>query len=140
PSRAITIAQYVVLQVLLFHRGQRQFDAFQREHKWRQRLMARGTKDTRIGILGLGYLGGFTAQRLTDLGFPVSGWSRSPKAIEGVASFTGADGLNAILRQSDILICLLPLTEDTRDILDAKAFASMPEGAFLIQAGRGEHL
>ena len=93
--------------------------------------------------MGLGVLGANAAQALRHLGFRVSGWSRSPKAIDGVDCFHGEPHLDAFLGQTDILVCLLPLTPDTRHILDRGLFAKLsrnsPMGApVLINAGRGD--
>ena len=133
------MAQYIVLQVLLFHRAQDSFDKAQAEHKWRQAMLARPTDRTRIGILGLGEIGAMAAQRLRDLGFPVAGWSRTPKQVRGVESFSGKDAFKPFLARTDILICLLPLTPDTRHILNRETFAALPRGAFVINAARGSH-
>lgn len=134
------LAQYCVLHTLIHHRQQRRFDRAQAEHKWRQTLPPRRTEDTRVGILGLGEIGTLVAERLRDLDFAVAGWSRSPKQVRGVESFAGEDKLAAFLARTDILICLLPLTLQTRGILNAKLFAQLPAGAFLINVARGGHL
>ena len=134
------LAQYVVMHVLMFHRGQRYFDAAQALNKWRQRPLLRRTEDTRIGILGMGEIGTMCAERLRDLDFAVTGWSRSRKSVPGVDSFAGAGELAPFLARSDILICLLPLTSATHGILNTKTFALLPKGAFVINAARGGHL
>lgn len=105
-----------------------------------QRFGRKHPQDTRVGILGLGELGSRSAAALASLDYDVAGWSRSPKDIAGVESFHGADGLRPFLARSDILLCLLPLTDQTRDILNKDAFAAMPQGAVLINAGRGAHV
>jgi glyoxylate/hydroxypyruvate reductase A len=134
------MAQYVVLHVLIQHRGERTFAAAQREAKWRQAMLPRPTEAARIGMLGIGEIGTMAAERLRDLGFPVSGWSRTRKSLAGIKSFAGADELDAFLAQSDFLICLLPLTPDTRHILSAPLFAKLPKGAYVINVARGGHL
>jgi glyoxylate/hydroxypyruvate reductase A len=131
---------YIVMHTLIFHRGQRAYDALQREGKWRQSLPWRLTEDTRIGILGLGEIGTLAATRLRDLDFPVAGWSRTRKHVDGVESFAGAGELDAFLARSDILVCVLPLTPDTRGILNRETFAKLPKGAFVINVARGGHL
>jgi len=131
---------YVVLHTLLHHRTQRLLDAAQKEKQWRQSFLPRRTEDTRIGILGLGEIGTMAAERLRDLDFAVSGWSRSRKSVRGVESFAGNEELAAFLAQSDILICLLPLTPTTRHILSKTTFAQLPAEAFVINAARGGHL
>ena len=134
------MAQYVVLHVLLQHRGERNFAAAQREAKWRQAMLPRPTETTRIGMLGIGEIGTMAAERLRDLGFPVSGWSRTRKTLAGITSFAGAGELDAFLAQSDFLICLLPLTPKTHHILSAPLFAKLPRGAYVINVARGGHL
>jgi glyoxylate/hydroxypyruvate reductase A len=103
-------------------------------------MLPRSTPDTRVGILGLGEIGTVCAERLQALGFAVSGWSRTRKRVEGVTSYAGADALGAFLGGCDFLICVLPLTPDTRHILNAKTFAQLPKGAYVINIARGGHL
>jgi glyoxylate/hydroxypyruvate reductase A len=134
------MAQYVVMHTLIHHRQQRYFDQAQRDAKWRQTIPPRRTEDTRIGILGLGEIGTLAGKRLRDLDFQVAGWSQSRKTVKGIASFAGAGELNAFLARSDILVCLLPLTDETRGILNKTLFAALPAGAFVINVARGGHL
>ncbi|HEX3675367.1 MAG TPA: glyoxylate/hydroxypyruvate reductase A [Rhizomicrobium sp.] len=134
------MAQFVVMHVLIHHRQQRFFDQAQKDAKWRQAIPPRRTEDTRIGILGLGEIGQIAGEHLRDLDFPVSGWSRSRKTVDGIRSYAGASELDAFLASSDILVCLLPLTPDTRGILDKATFAKLPFGAFVINVARGGHL
>jgi glyoxylate/hydroxypyruvate reductase A len=134
------MAQFAVLHVLMQHRTVHFFSAAQAESKWRQRMLPRRTEDTRVGILGLGEIGTVCAMRLRDLGFAVTGWSRSRKDVTGVKSFAGAGELDAFLRQCDFLVCVLPLTDDTRHILNADAFAKLPQGAYVINIARGGHV
>jgi glyoxylate/hydroxypyruvate reductase A len=134
------MAQYVVMHTLIFHRQQRLFDAFQQKSKWQQMMPPRPTTQTRVGILGLGEIGTMTGERLRDLDFKVAGWSRSKKDVKGVESFAGADAMKRFLARTDILICLLPLTPDTRGILNKDTFAMLPSGAFVINVARGGHL
>lgn len=91
----------------------------------------------RVGVLGLGALGAACARTLAHLGFDVAGWSRTPKAIEGVAAHHGEDGLEAVLRRSDILILLVPLTPATEGLMDARRLALLPPGAVVLNPGRG---
>ena len=135
------MAEYVVLHVLMHHRQEPYLRQSQREKRWAPKFQhAAGAVS--VGIMGLGTLGANAADILRRLGFRVSGWSRSAKSIEGVKCFFGTDGFDAFLRQTDILVCLLPLTPDTRHILDRAAFERLsrsgPLGApVLINAGRG---
>lgn len=134
------MAQYIVMHVLIQHRAERAFAAAQREAKWRQAMLERRTEDTRIGVLGIGEIGTVAAERLRDLGFPVSGWSRTRKTVDSVTSFAGAGELDAFLAQTDILVCVLPLTPQTRHILNAQLFAKLPKGAYVINVARGGHV
>jgi len=134
------MAQYCVMHTLIHHRQQRMFDAFQHEKKWRQSVPPRRTEDTRVGILGIGEIGTMVAERLRDHDFKMAGWSRTRKQIDGVESFAGHEELQKFLGRSDILICLLPLTTDTRHILNAKTFGQLPKDAFVINVARGGHL
>ena len=135
------MTEYVVLHVLMHHRQELYLRACQREKRWAPRFQ-RPASAISVGIMGLGTLGSDAAAALRYLGFRVSGWSRTPKQIEGIACFHGKPQLDAFLEQTDILVCLLPLTPDTRHILDRALFAKLnrnsPIGApVLINAGRG---
>lgn len=134
------MAQYVLLHTLMFHRQQRFFDHAQGEKKWRQTFPPRPTDQTRVGILGLGEIGTLAATHLRDLDFKVAGWSRTRKTVAGIESFAGAEELKPFLGRSDILVCVLPLTPDTRNILNRETFAALPAGAFVINVARGGHL
>ncbi len=134
------MAQYVVMHVLLHHRRQRMFDDAQRANQWRQIMLPRRTEDTSVGILGLGEIGTVCAEHLRALGFTMSGWSRKPKAVAGIKGYAGEDERDAFLAQADILVCLLPLTPDTRGVLNAALFARLPRDAYVINVARGGHL
>lgn len=94
-------------------------------------------QDRRVTILGLGELGLACGRALNDLGFPVTGWSRTAKHDDQITCLSGPDGLTQALSQADILVLLLPKTAATENIIDAKALAMMPQGAFIINPGRG---
>ena len=94
-------------------------------------------RDRRVGIVGLGALGQDAAEKLRELRFDVSGWSRTAKEIEGVQCLHGPDGFQKLLAESEILVLLAPHTPETENLLDVKAFAAMPRGAHLINAARG---
>ncbi len=135
----VCMTEYVVLHVLRYHRRLPELEALQRRAEWNE-LESPPAWERKIGILGLGVLGGDAAEKLAMLGFDVAGWSNSPKAIPGVKSLTGEKGLADVLARSEILVCLLPLTGATRGILNTKAFGRMRRGAFLINAARGGHV
>ena len=134
------MAQYVVMHTLLIHRHQRHFDEGQKKKEWRQMMLPRPSAQTRVGILGLGEIGSVTAERLAMFDFAVSGWSRTRKSVPGVKSFAGESEMAAFLGQCDIMACLLPLTPQTRGILNARTFAMLPRGAWVINVARGQHL
>ena len=133
------MAEWVLLNVLRFHRQDPEYRALQQRKEWLE-LSAPSTSERRIGILGIGELGSASARLLTTLGFPVMGWSRSAKTLPGVQTFHGADGLMAMAAQTDILICLLPLTPETRGVLNAKLLSALPRGAYVINGARGGHM
>jgi glyoxylate/hydroxypyruvate reductase A len=133
------MAQYVLMHVLIIHRQQRGFDAAQKEHAWRQRMLSKPSRDLRIGILGMGDIGAVTAERLLMFDFQVFGWSRSRKAVPGVTSFAGPEELPKFLAQCDVMICMLPLTPETEGILNARLFAGLPQSAWVMNVGRGGH-
>ena len=135
---ATCMAEYVLLHVLRYHREQPALDAQQRAHDWRM-IASPAAMHRRVGILGLGAMGGEAARLLVGAGFDVAGWSRRPKDLPSVQSFHGEDGRAAFLARSEILVCLLPLTPETEGILDRDLFQALPAGAYLINAGRGGH-
>ena len=136
PGLTAGMTEFVIMSVLYHHRFMLDYAAQAREHLWRE-IDQVPAWERRVGIMGLGVLGGDAAAKLVDLGFQVAGWSGSPKDLPGVESFHGAEGFVPFLNRSEILVCLLPLTPETTDILDARAFAALPPGASLISVGRG---
>ena len=139
PSLTRTMSEYVLVAVLRHHR---EFDRFEREQRacsWAYGFPPQAA-DRPVGIMGLGELGASAARQLVAHGFPVLGWSRTPKAIEGVTSYSGHGELHAFLHRSQVLVCMLPLTAETRGILDVGTFNGLPHGAFVINVARGDHL
>ncbi|MDP1882776.1 MAG: glyoxylate/hydroxypyruvate reductase A [Bradyrhizobium sp.] len=135
------MTEYVVLHALMHHRQEPYLRASQRERRWQPRPQWPASAVT-VGVMGLGTLGSDAADALRRIGFRVAGWSRSIRRIEGVECFHGEAQLEPFLRRTDILVCLLPLTPDTRQILNRGLFSklnrSSPMGApVLINAGRG---
>ena len=139
PYMTEAMSEYVLTQVLRLHRLDFAYRAQQRGRVWRE-LQQPNAAERRVGVLGLGELGSDAARKLAVFGFKVAGWSRSERRLPGIESFHGPDGLIALARRSDILVCLLPLTQDTAGILDARLFAAMPKGGAIINAARGRHL
>jgi len=134
------MTEYVALHVLIHHRQELYLRANQREQRWAPSFNGRKRDFGRL--MGLGTLGSNAAHALRRLGFRVSGWSQSRKQIDGIECFGGKAELDAFLERTNILVCLLPLTSDTRHILNRGAFAKLnrnsPIGApVLINAGRG---
>jgi glyoxylate/hydroxypyruvate reductase len=141
PDLSMRMSEYVVLHVLMHHRKQRAYDDLQAKSDWREFSQAPASA-VRVGIMGLGVLGMDAAQKLKILGFQINGWSRTAKNLDGVNCFSGEDGLDKFLRQTDILVCLLPHTPATDGILDRALFEKLshdgPLGKpVLINAGRG---
>ena len=139
PTLTAGVAEYLTLHVLRHHKDQRRFDEQQKTGVWAE-YFAPPSWTRRVGIMGMGAIGGEAARMLSAIGFEVAGWSRSPKRIDGIASFHGNGQLDDFLRRTDTLVCILPNTARTRDILNADLFAKLPKGASLINAGRGVQL
>lgn len=139
PSILQGIVEYATFGVLALHRDMLDYQAAQKARTWSP-IRVTAAADRRVGVMGLGDLGKAVVERLKPFGFPLAGWSRSPKTIAGVVTFSGPEGLADFLARTDILICVLPLTPATRRILDSQLFAALPRGAGLVNVGRGGHL
>jgi glyoxylate/hydroxypyruvate reductase len=140
PDLTTRMTEYVVLHVLLHHRRYRLYDVQQRERVWREHAQPPASA-VAVGVMGLGVLGTAAATALARLGFRVAGWSRTAKTLVGVECFHGEDALDAFLRRTEILVCLLPATPATGGILDLKLLRKLKRdgggGAYLINAARG---
>lgn len=139
PGLVAGMAEYVAWAVLTLCRSMPAYLAQQRAGRW-QAHPRRAAASCRVGVMGMGVLGQSALDRLRPFGFPLSAWSRSPRARPGTRCFAGRDALPEFLSGCDILVCLLPLTPETRGILDASLFARLPPGAAIVNAGRGGHL
>ena len=136
PGMVHAMAETVIASVIDWHRHRYAYRAQQRARTWKAHAQLLPS-DRTVGLLGLGELGSYAAAKLLALGFKVCGWSRRPKAIEGVHCATDLD---EVLARSDAIICLLPLTAQTRGVLNARAFARMPKGGCVINLARGGHV
>ncbi|RRH74310.1 2-hydroxyacid dehydrogenase [Falsigemmobacter faecalis] len=136
PELARNMAEAVLAWTYYLQRDMPAYAKAQREKTWAPRPYVKPSQ-LRVGLLGLGKLGGRAAERLLDAGFQVSGWSRSLKSLAGVTCHAGEAGLSEMLGEADILVSLLPLTAQTRGLLNAARFAQMKPGAQIINFGRG---
>ncbi|WP_167760138.1 2-hydroxyacid dehydrogenase [Paraburkholderia pallida] len=139
PQHARGMSEFVTWGVLHFHRQLDLVMSNQRDARWLRPAQAHPAQCT-VGVMGLGEIGSRVALDLQRLGFTVRGWARQPRALPGIEIFEGESGFEAFLADTSILVCLLPLTSETRGILGAATFAQMQPGAKLIHVGRGEHL
>src|SRR5215510_646522 len=133
------MTEYVVMHVLRFHRDMPGYQAAQARKEWRRVPIVR-PEQRRVGFLGFGMMARAPALVLQSLGFKVSAWVRSPRQAAEVPLFHGRDQLAGFLGQTDIAVCLLPLTAETEGIFCARTFAMMPRGAMLVNVGRGRHV
>jgi glyoxylate/hydroxypyruvate reductase A len=133
------MTEYVIMHVLRFHRDMPAYQRAQANREWRRVPIVR-PEERRIGFLGYGLMAKAPALVLKSLGFPVSAWVRTPRESAEVPLFHGRDQLEAFLNQTDIAVCLLPLTQETEGIFCARTFAMMPKGAMLVNVGRGRHV
>lgn len=130
------MSQFVTMAVLRHHRGLVGLERQQREHRWHY-ILPVPSYECRVGVMGLGLLGGAAARMLAELGFAVGGWARSPHTIDDVETWHGPDGFEPFLARTDILVVLLPLTRETRHIVGRQALYALPRGARLVNCGRG---
>jgi glyoxylate/hydroxypyruvate reductase A len=136
---SVQMAEYVCHAVI---RHFREFDGYEvdvKAGKWSYRK-PRNRADFAVGVMGLGVLGERVARALRVFDFPVNGWSRSPKVMDGVNGFTGPDEFNAFLASTQVLVNLLPLTPETRDIMNTATLSLLRPGAYVINVARGAHL
>lgn len=135
PAREI--AQFCLTYVLMGQRNVAAHADSQSRAAW-EPLEPRQNHKTRVGVLGLGHIGGETAKLMRDLGFDVHGWSRSAKELQGVTCHHGAEALEPMLGSCDYICAILPSTEETRGLINAQRLAAMKPGATFINAGRGD--
>ena len=142
PNLTARMTEWVTLQVLMQHRRMPMYLEAQRRRNWLDAVDQPPATAVTVGFLGLGVLAQDAARVLNHLHFNVAGWSRTAKTVEGLRAFSGPDGLDQMLAETDILVCLLPLTPETRGLLNASLFAKLKRGGplggpVLINAGRG---
>ncbi|HJU16594.1 MAG TPA: glyoxylate/hydroxypyruvate reductase A [Stellaceae bacterium] len=133
------MTEYVVMHVLRLHRDMPAYQAAQANREWRRARIVR-PEERRVGFLGYGMMAKAPALVLKSLGFPVSAWVRTPREAAEIPLFHGREQLEPFLNQTDIAVCLLPLTKETEGIFCARTFAMMPKGAMLVNVGRGKHV
>ena len=139
PGIAQGMVEYVAHAVLDLHRDMPAYRRAQGQRQWRP-LPVRSARERRVGVLGLGSLAQAVLAKLIAFDFDCAGWSRSRHHIAGVRCYAGNAELDTLLGRSDVLICLLPLTDDTRGVLNARLFSKLPPGASLVHVGRGAQL
>ncbi len=139
PALTQGMSEYLLFHVLRYHRHMSEYVVQQRETRWQQ-LPQDVAHTQHIGIMGLGVMGADVAGKLAALDFTVAGWSRRPKSLPGVQCFHGEGQLRTFLRDTHILICLLPLTPQTKFIINQHTLAALPRGAWVINVARGAHV
>lgn len=140
PGLTAMMQEYVTMSVLALHRHLPAYIEQKSRQVWQMVAIPPPATLRRVGVMGLGELGGAVLSALRPFGFRLSGWARNPREIEGVSTFHGRDQLDPFLNDLDFLVCLLPLTTETTGILNADLFSRLPRGAHLIQTGRGRQL
>jgi glyoxylate/hydroxypyruvate reductase A len=136
-NMAEQMSEYALYAVLHFHRRFDVYQRFQRASRWEE-LPLPHTAQRGVGVMGMGVVGEDCARKLAALGLRVAGWSRTPKHLDGVRCFHGRDQLAQFLSQSEILVLALPLTPDTRGLLDATALRALPPAACVVNMARGK--
>lgn len=139
PYLAQDMAEFVLALIMNHLRDLNAFKIKQTQTIWRPAEYLR-IKDVKVGIMGMGAIGSKVASELQKTGFKVVGWARTPKEASTIPVYHGHGELTKFLNNSDILVCVLPLTPQTKGILNKTNFKSLPENAFIINVGRGEHL
>ena len=136
---SVQMAEYVCHAVIRYFRELDVYAEEAQQAHWAFRR-PRVRADFTVGVMGLGVLGQRVAQALRGFEFPVQGWSRTPRQVEGITCHAGADGMGAFLAGSQVLVNLLPLTPDTENILNRDTLAQLRPGAYVINVARGAHL
>jgi len=135
----VQMAEYVAHAVLRYFRRFDEYETQARAGQWLP-LPQHHKQDFAVGVLGMGALGTRVLEALHGFGFPLRGWSRTGKSMAGVQCFTGEDGLDTFLRGSRVVVCMLPLTAQTSNVLNRSNMCKLPQGAYLINVARGAHV
>ena len=139
PAGDAMMSETALLHVLRHHRNMPEYLRAQARREWK-RLPVRRASERNVGVMGLGTIGLACAEAIASIGFKVAGWVRQPRAAGDIEIFAGRDRLAAFLARSEILLNLLPLTAETRGIINAETLQALPVGAAIINLGRGEHI
>ena len=139
PGMVAAMTESVVAHVLDYHRHHYYYRASQAQAKW-HKLPQYMTCERTIGLLGLGELGTAAARSLLTFGFKVAGWKRRSGQLADIEVFSGPAGIGELMARSNVVVCLLPLTDETRGVLDAAAFSRMPKGSAIVNVARGGHV
>lgn len=139
PYLAEDMAEFVLALIMNHLRDLNAFKIKQTQAIWKPSEYLR-IQDVNVGIMGVGAIGKTVALQLQKLGFNVHGWARTSKNIQNLKVYTGSEGLPEFLKQSNILVCILPLTPETKGIINSSTLKQLPKNAFVINVGRGEHV
>ena len=136
---AVQMAEYVAYATLRYFRRFDEYEEQARHGLWAP-LPATPKEAFTIGVMGLGKLGLRVVDTMRSFGFPVRGWSRTPKEVAGVDCYAGMEALDAFLGGTRVLVSLLPLTAETNNLLDRRRLSTLPRGAYVINVARGAQL
>ncbi|MEO7391841.1 MAG: glyoxylate/hydroxypyruvate reductase A [Ramlibacter sp.] len=136
---AVQMAEFVSHAVIRHFRELDRYEADGKQGDWTYRR-PRVRADYPVGVMGLGVLGERVAQAVAQFEFPMRGWSRLPRQVEGVRCYAGAHEFDAFLADTRILVCLLPLTPDTQGIMNRESLGKLRQGGYVINVARGDHL
>ncbi len=139
PTGDAMMSETALLHVLRHHRDMPEYLHAQARREWKK-LPVKRASERNVGVMGLGTIGLACAETIASIGFKVAGWVRQPRSAHDIEIFAGGDRLTAFLARSDILLNLLPLTPETRGIVNAEMLELLPAGASIINLGRGEHV
>jgi glyoxylate/hydroxypyruvate reductase len=134
------MAEYALYGVIHHHRHMQTYATQQRERVWLQHEDRANLQRPIVGVMGLGEMGGHVAKKIAAFGYEVRGWSKSKRGVEGVQCFAGSDQFDEFLCATNVLVCMLPLTDSTRGIINANTLSRLPRRSFLVNAGRGAHM